>query len=66
VTALPSISHMPPYEYSVADVIDQICSNVGAETLAMEEDSFPGFALQQLFHYDFSLVFDVQPKFRLF
>jgi hypothetical protein len=63
VTALPSISHMPPYEYSVADVIDQICSNVGAETLAMEEDSFPGFALQQLFHYNFSMVIDVQPSF---
>jgi hypothetical protein len=62
VTALPSISHMPPYEYTVADVIDQICSNVGADTFAMEDDSFPAFALQRLFHYNFSMVFDVQPS----
>ncbi|CAM6022881.1 unnamed protein product [Sphagnum balticum] len=62
VTALPPINRMPPYEYTVADVIDQICSNVRAETLAMEEDSFPGFALQRLFRYDFSVGFDVQPS----
>ncbi|CAK9230114.1 unnamed protein product [Sphagnum troendelagicum] len=62
VTALPPINRMPPYEYTVADVIDQICSNVTAETLAMDEDSFPGFALRRLFDYDFSVGFDVQPS----
>ncbi|CAK9275476.1 unnamed protein product [Sphagnum jensenii] len=62
VTALPPINRMPPYEYTVADVIDQICSNVRSETLAMDEDSFPRFALRRLFRYDFSVGFDVQPS----
>ncbi|KAH9560968.1 hypothetical protein CY35_06G137300 [Sphagnum magellanicum] len=62
VTALPPINRMPPYEYTVPDVIDQICSNVKSETLAMEEDSFPRFALRRLFRYDFSVGFDVQPS----
>jgi hypothetical protein len=62
VTVLPPINRMPPYDYTVTDVIDEICSNARAETLAMEEDSFPGFALRRLFHYDFSVGFDVQPS----
>ncbi|CAK9275477.1 unnamed protein product [Sphagnum jensenii] len=37
-------------------------SDARAETLAMEEDSFRGFALRRLFHYDFSVGFGVQPS----
>jgi hypothetical protein len=62
VTALLSRSHMLQYEYTAADVIDPICSNFGAETLAMEEDSSPGFALQWFFQSSFIQVFDVQPS----
>ncbi len=58
VTALPSSSHMLQYKYTAADVIDPICSNFGAETSAMEEDSSPGFSWQ----WFFQSVFDVQPS----
>jgi len=62
VTVLPPINRMPPDDYTVTDVIDQMCSDTRAETLAMEEDSFRGFALRRLFHYDFSVGFGVQPS----
>jgi hypothetical protein len=62
VTVLPPINRMPPDDYTVTDVIDQMCSDARAETLAMEEDSFRGFALRRLFHYDFSVGFGVQPS----
>ncbi len=62
VTALPSASHMLQYEYTAADVIAPICSNFGAETLAMEEDSTPGFAWPWFFQSSYFRVFDVQPS----
>ncbi len=62
VTALPSRSHVLQYEYTAADVIDPICSNFGAETLAMEEDSSPGFSLEWFFRSSYFRVFDVQPS----